>query len=89
MKENQIKKQAIIDFYRDEFKKHYKQLIKHKSSYSNKTYIEINQALSRLIANIEQIYQLENFEQLASELLKKIDIVTQLSSTSDANDKIH
>jgi hypothetical protein len=88
-KESSVKDQAIINFYREEFKKHHLQLLKHKGNYSKKTFDEINQALSRLIASIDQIYNLENFEELASELLKKIDIVTQLSLSLDFDDTVH
>jgi len=88
-KEKNVKNQAIIDFYRDEFKKHYQQLIKQKHIYSKKTFHEINDALSRLIASIDQIYNLDNFEELASELLKKIDVVTQLYASIDTHNIIH
>lgn len=88
-KEKKAKNQAIIDFYRDEFKKHYQQLLKKRHIYSKKTFNEINEALSRLIASIDQIYNLDNFEELASELLKKIDVVTQLSASLDSHEVIH
>jgi hypothetical protein len=88
-KEINYKDLAIINFYREEFKKHHLQLLRHKKNYSKKTFNEINQALSRLIASIDQIYNLENFEELASELLKKIDIVTQLSLSLDSEDTIN
>ena len=75
------KRKQISDFYREEFLRHKSRLEHQRSFFAHKTYEEIESVLNRIIDEMDRICEVENFEELASHLLHRIDIVTNLSSS--------
>jgi hypothetical protein len=75
------RKKYISDFYREEFLRHKTRLEYQRPFFAEKTFEEIESVLNRIIAEMDRICEVENFEQLASHLLQRIDVVTNLSSS--------
>jgi hypothetical protein len=76
-----IKRKQISEFYREEFLRHKSRLEHQRSFFAEKTYDEIESVLNRIIDEIDRICEVENFEELASHLLHRIDVVTNLSAS--------
>jgi hypothetical protein len=80
----------ISAFYKEEFLKHKARLELQKEFYSAKALGEIETALDKIINEIDTICRLEQFSQLASQLLERIDVITNLSgSPSQYSRRIH
>ena len=75
------RKKQISDFYREEFLRHKNRLEYQRSFFAEKTFEEIESVLNRIINEMDRICEVENFEELASHLLHRIDVVTNLSSS--------
>lgn len=75
------KRKQISDFYREEFLRHKTRLECQRPFFAERTYEEIEAVLNRIITEIDRICDVENFEELASHLLHRIDVVTNLSSS--------
>jgi hypothetical protein len=75
------KRKHISDFYREEFLRHKSRLECQRPFFAERTYEEIEGVLNRIITEMDRICEVDNFEQLASHLLQRIDIVTNLSSS--------
>jgi len=75
------RKKEISAFYREEFVRHRSRLETQRSFFSEDTISEIEDALDKIIEEIDRISQVENFNELASHLLHRIDAVTTLSSS--------
>jgi hypothetical protein len=73
----------IIEFYREEFLKHHRCLQQQRAYYSESAITDVEAALARIMARLEQLSTQDNAPQLVSSLLKKFDVVTGLSSWSD------
>lgn len=90
MKRQDKRQKEISDFYREEFVRHRSRLETQRTFFSEDTYSEIESALDKIIDEIDRISQVDNFEQLASHLLHRIDVVTTLSSSkADPTYRIH
>ena len=74
---------AIAEFYREEFVKHHRCLQEQRDYYSDVAITEAEAALQKIISQLEYLSTRENAPQLVSNLLKKFDVVTGLSSWSD------
>jgi len=74
---------AIADFYREEFVKHRRCLQEQRDYYSESAIIDVEAAIAKIISQLEQLSAKDNAPQLVSELLKKFDVVTNLSAWSD------
>ena len=74
---------AIAEFYREEFVKHHRCLQQQRDYYSDVAITETEIALQKIIGQLEKLSTRENAPQLVSNLLKKFDVVTGLSSWSD------
>lgn len=72
----------IAEFYREEFLKHRQCLQLQREYYSELAFAEVDAALLRIISEMERLCCRGNIEQLASHLLRKIDVVTKLSTAS-------
>ena len=84
------KRKSISDFYRQEFLRHKTRLEYQRTFFNEGTYEEIEGVLNRIISEMDRICEVENFEELASHLLQRIDIVTNLSSSKiDPSYRIH
>lgn len=75
------KRKHISDFYREEFLRHKNRLEFQRPFFAERTYEEIEGVLNRIITEMDRICEVENFEELASHLLHRIDVVTNLSSS--------
>lgn len=90
MSTNDRKRKEISDFYREEFVRHRSRLETQKSFFPHQTYSEIESALDKIIQEIDKISQVENFDELASHLLHRIDVVTSLSTSRvDPTYRVH
>ena len=76
-------RQPITEFYRQEFAKHHLCLQQHRDYFSEGAITDVEAALARIMAELESICSRDNVDELVSSLLKKIDVVTGLSSWSD------
>src|SRR5437867_9728736 len=75
------RKKHITAFYREEFLRHKGRLECQRPFFAEKTYEEIESVLNKIIDEMDRICEVENFEELASHLLQRIDVVTNLSSS--------
>ena len=71
------------EFYREEFLKHKQWLQRQRPYYSESAITDVEAALTRIMGQLEQLCTKDNADQVVSTLLKKIDLVTGLSSWSD------
>jgi hypothetical protein len=84
------RKKEISDFYREEFVRHRSRLETQKTFFPEETYSEIESALNRIIYEIDRVSQVDNFDELASHLLHRIDVVTSLSASKvDPTYRVH
>ena len=74
---------ARTQFYREELVKHWECLEQQREYYSEKAITDVEGALTRLIADVDELCARKNGDQLVSSLLRKIDGVTRLSAWSD------
>jgi hypothetical protein len=74
----------IAEFYREEFVKHHLCLQRQRAYYSEGAITDVEAALARILAELEQLCTQYNADQLVSSLLKKFDVVTGLSAWSDS-----
>jgi hypothetical protein len=73
----------ITEFYREEFLKHRRCLQQQRPYYSETAITDVDEALTRIISELEHLSSQEDAPQLVASLLKKFDIVTGLSAWSD------
>jgi len=73
----------IIEFYREEFLKHHRCLQQQRPYYSETAITDVEAALAKIIAQLEQLSAQDDAPQLVSSLLRKFDGVTGLSAFSD------
>jgi hypothetical protein len=73
----------ITEFYREEFVKHHLCLQHQRPYFSEGAITDVEAALTRIMSQLEQLCTKDNADELVSSLLKKIDLVTGLSASSD------
>ena len=84
------KRRRISNFYKEEFLRHKCRLEFQRPFFQDKTYEEIESVLNKIIDEMDKICEVENFEELASHLLHRIDVVTNLSASKvNPNYRIH
>lgn len=74
---------TLTDFYREEFLKHRQCLRQHREYYSERAIMDVEAALARILAQIEQLCTKDDADQVVSKLLRKFDVLTNLSAWSD------
>ena len=90
MELEETKRKCISQFYREEFLRHKSRLECQRTFFGEGTYEEIEGVLNRIIAEIDRICEVDNFQELASHLLQRIDVVTNLSASKvDPTYRIH
>ena len=77
----EVTRKRISDFYREEFVRHKIRLEYQRPFVADSKFEEIESALDRIITEIDKICEVENFESLASHLLHRFDVVTNLSES--------
>ena len=73
----------IAEFYREEFVKHHRCLQQQRPYYSESAITDVEAALTKILAQLEQLSTQANAPQVVSSLLRKFDVVTGLSAWSD------
>jgi hypothetical protein len=73
----------LTEFYREEFDKHHRCLQQQRAYFSEDAITDVEDALARIMGQLEQLCSKDNADELVSCLLKKIDVVTGLSAWSD------
>ena len=71
------------DFYRVEFTRHRQCLAAQREYFSERAITDADEALARVISQLEQLCAQDDAEQVIAELLRKFNAVTGLSSWSD------
>ena len=74
---------TLTDFYREEFLKHHECLQAQREYYSAQAIKNAEDALLKILADLDRLSAESNAEQLVAELLKEFDSVTGLSGWSD------
>ncbi len=73
----------LTEFYRQEFVKHRRCLQQQRPYFSESAITDVEAALTKILAQLDQLCSCENADQVVSSLLKKFDVVTGLSAWSD------
>ena len=73
----------LTEFYREEFVKHHRCLQQQRAYFSEDAITDVEDALTRILGQLEQLCSKANADELVSGLLKKFDVVTGLSAWSD------
>jgi hypothetical protein len=73
----------LTEFYRQEFIKHHRCLQHHRPYYSESAITDVEAALSRIMGELEQLCLKDDVGEVVSSLLKKFDVVTNLSAWTD------
>ena len=73
----------LADFYREEFVKHQRCLEEQREYYSNSAITEVEEALTRIISQLEYLSAKQDADQVVSRLLRKFNVVTGLSGWTD------
>lgn len=74
---------TLADFYREEFLKHQRCLELQREYYSDSAITSVEQALTRIISQLERLSKKADADQVVSQLLRTFNVVTGLSSWSD------
>ena len=71
------------DFYRQEFIRHRECLAQQREYFSERAITDADDALARVLNQLEQLCACDNADQVISDLLRSFNAVTGLSSWSD------
>jgi hypothetical protein len=74
---------ALANFYREEFLKHHKCLQAQREYFSDLAIENAENALLKIIADLDRLSEQTNAEDVVARLLKEFDVVTGLSGWSD------
>ena len=75
--------QCLADFFREEFIKHHRCLEEQREYYSEGAIAQAEDAIQRILEKVEQLSQREDACEIVSQLLRKFDLVTNLSGWTD------
>ena len=82
--------QHISDFYKQEFLKHKSRLEVQREFCSDKEFDEAVTAIDKLVSEMDTICSTDQFSELASKLLARLDAISRLSgSPSSQTQRIH
>ena len=73
----------VTEFYRQEFARHHRCLQRQRPYFSESAITDVEAAIVRIMRDLEQLCSKDNAGEVVSNLLRQIDIVTGLSSSSD------
>jgi len=74
---------AFTDFYREEFLKHQRCLEQQREYYSAGAIAPVEEALSRIISQLDHLSAKKDADKVVSRLLQKFNVVTGLSGWTD------
>ena len=72
-----------LEFYREEFVKHHRCLQRQREFFSPQAIRNVESALLRIIAQLDNLSAKDDADSVVSELLKEFDVVTGLSAWTD------
>ena len=75
--------QCLTDFFREEFIKHRRCLDEQREYFSDGAIEQAQVALGRILAEVERLSQREDAGEVIGELLRKFDLVTNLSAWTE------
>lgn len=75
--------QCLSAFFREEFLKHHQCLEQQREYFSELAILQAQDALARILAQIDQLSQRADACTLIEELLRQLDAVTNLSAWTD------
>lgn len=73
----------VTDFYREELMKHQRCLRRQREDHSERAYASAEQALSRLLRQLDQLCRSKDVAQVMDRVLRQFDVVTNVSAWSD------
>jgi hypothetical protein len=71
------------EFFREEIAKHHRCLERHREYYSPGAIASAEDALARIMADLETLCQRDDAADVMCKLLRKLDLVTNLSAWTD------
>src|ERR1051325_4199955 len=74
---------TLTEFYREEFVKHHKCLQAQREYFSEQAIENAENALLKIIADLDRLSEQTNAEHIVAKLLKEFDVVTGLSGWSE------
>jgi hypothetical protein len=80
--------QCLAEFYREEFRKHHQCLERQREYYSEMAIAQAEEALTRILEQLEQLCQRDDACEVVGQLLRQFDLVTKLSVWTEP-DKLH
>ena len=74
---------SLSNFYREEFVKRQQRLEAQREFYSERAINDVEQALVKVIAQLDRLCTRENADEVVGNLLRQFDVVTGLSAWTD------
>lgn len=74
---------SVSNFYREEFVKRQQRLEAQREFYSERAIHDVEQALVKVIAQLDRLCTAENADEVVGKLLRQFDVVTGLSAWTD------
>lgn len=74
---------SVSNFYREEFVKRQQRLEAQREFYSERAINDVEQALMKVIAQLDRLCTKENADEVVGKLLRQFDVVTGLSAWTD------
>lgn len=74
---------SVSNFYREEFVKRQQRLQAQREFYSERAINDVEQALVKVIAQLDRLCTKENADEVVGKLLRQFDVVTGLSAWTD------
>ena len=75
--------QCLADFFREEFLKHHQCLEQHREYYSDRAIVQAEEALGRILQQMEDLCRRDDACEVVGQLLRQFDVVTNLSAFSE------
>jgi len=73
----------LTDFYREEFLKHREWLAQQREYYSERAITDADGAITKVLDELDHLCVRDDAQQVMSNLLRKFDVLTNLSAWSD------
>jgi len=74
---------CLAEFFRQEFLKHHQCLQRQREYYSDAAIAQAEDALLRIMGQVEHLCQRDDACELIGQLLRQLDVVTKLSAWTD------
>ena len=74
---------CLAEFFRQEFLKHHQCLQRQREYYSDAAIAQAEEALLRILGQVDHLCQRDDACELIGQLLRQLDVVTKLSAWTD------